>query len=71
MEEELHEITSMRQFAGLSLVRGSVPDETTILNLRHVLEQHGQARAMFDGQGMHGRQARCCGTARSSMPTIV
>jgi hypothetical protein len=30
MEEELYEIASMRQFAGLSLARGTVPDETTI-----------------------------------------
>jgi IS5 family transposase len=41
MEEELYEIASMRQFAGLSLARGTVPDETTILNFRHLLEQHG------------------------------
>ena len=44
MEEELYEIASMRQFAGLSLARGTVPDETTILNFRHLLEQHGRAR---------------------------
>ena len=37
MEEELYEIASMRQFAGLSLARGTVPDETTILNFRHLL----------------------------------
>src|SRR3954451_9209764 len=33
MEEELYEIASMRQFAGLSLARGTVTDETTILKL--------------------------------------
>src|SRR6478735_11189547 len=43
MEEELYEIASMRQFAGLSLARGSVPDETTILNFRHLLEQHSHS----------------------------
>src|SRR5690348_13964057 len=48
MEEELCEIASMRQFAGLSLARGTVPDETTILNFRHLLEQHGLAREIFD-----------------------
>src|SRR6201987_3738916 len=48
MEEALYEIASMRQFAGLSLARGSVPDETTILNFRHLLEQHGLAREVFD-----------------------
>jgi IS5 family transposase len=37
MEEALYEVASMRQFAGLSLNR-SIPDETTILNFRHLLE---------------------------------
>jgi IS5 family transposase len=40
MEEELSEIASMREFAKLSLSHGSIPDETTILNFRHLLEQH-------------------------------
>jgi transposase, IS5 family len=39
MEEALYEITSMRKFAGLSLP-GPIPDETTILNFRHLLETH-------------------------------
>src|SRR6201990_360659 len=53
MEEELYEIASMRQFAGLSLARGTVPDETTILNFRHLLEQHGLAREIFDTVKAH------------------
>lgn len=40
MEELLYEIHSMRQFAKLSLSRGSIPDETTILHFRHLLEKH-------------------------------
>ncbi len=39
MEDALHEIESMRSFAGLSL-SGAIPDETTILNFRH-LEKEG------------------------------
>ncbi len=31
MEEALYEVAPLRRFAGLSLTRGSVPDETTIL----------------------------------------
>ena len=31
MEEALYEISSMRRFANLSLARGTIPDETTIL----------------------------------------
>jgi IS5 family transposase len=37
MEEALYEITPMRVFAGLSLSE-AIPDETTILNFRRVLE---------------------------------
>jgi IS5 family transposase len=39
MEEALHEITPMRVFAGLSLTK-AIPDETTILNFRHLLEEY-------------------------------
>ncbi len=38
MEEALYETTILRQFAGLSLDR--IPDETTILNFRRLLEKH-------------------------------
>ncbi|WP_232625937.1 IS5 family transposase [Achromobacter deleyi] len=40
MEEALYDIASMRRFAKLSLSRGSIRDETTILNFRHLLEKH-------------------------------
>ena len=53
MEEELYEIASMRKFAGLSLARGSVPDETTILNFRHLLERHDLAREIFEAVKAH------------------
>jgi IS5 family transposase len=43
MEESLYEIASMRRFARLSLARATIPDETTILNFRHVLEKHSLA----------------------------
>ena len=38
MEDALYEITSMRLFADLSL-EGSIPDHTTIMNFRHLLER--------------------------------
>ena len=38
MEESLYETTILRQFAGLNLDR--IPDETTILNFRRLLEKH-------------------------------
>jgi IS5 family transposase len=42
MEESLYEITPMRAFAGLSL-NGPIPDETTILNFRRLLETNALA----------------------------
>jgi IS5 family transposase len=42
MEEALYEIAPVRQFAQLSLTR-SIPDETTILNFRHLLEANDLA----------------------------
>jgi len=45
MEEALYETTILRQFAGLSLER--IPDETTILNFRRLLEKHGLATGIL------------------------
>ena len=47
MEDALYEITSMRLFAGLSL-EGPIPDHTTIMNFRHLLEHRNLARQMFE-----------------------
>ncbi len=42
MEEALYDSASMRQFAGFKL-SGAIPDETTILNFRHLLEEYDLA----------------------------
>lgn len=47
VEEALYDIQSMRQFAGLDLGRDAIPDETTILNFRHLLERHDLTKAVF------------------------
>lgn len=47
MEDALYQIASMRLFAGLS-PDGAIPDHTTIMNFRHLLERHGLARQLFD-----------------------
>ncbi|EAQ63568.1 transposase [Marinomonas sp. MED121] len=39
MKDALYEITLIRQFADLSL-EGAIPDHTTIMNFRHLLEKH-------------------------------
>lgn len=46
MEEALYETTSMRNFAALKLSE-SIPDETTILNFRHMLEENDLAEDML------------------------
>ncbi len=48
MEEALYEVAPLRRFAGLSLARASVPDETTILNFRRLLETHDLASKLLD-----------------------
>lgn len=40
MEDALYEIETMRRFAGLQLTDDALPDESTILNFRHLLERH-------------------------------
>ncbi|KIV74419.1 Mobile element protein [Pseudomonas sp. FeS53a] len=47
MEETLDEITSLRQFSQLSLTQGSIPEDTTIMNFRHLLEQHRLAMGIL------------------------
>jgi IS5 family transposase len=48
VEEALYESISMRRFVGIDLGREPVPDETTILNFRHLLERHDLARELFE-----------------------
>ncbi|MEH6787536.1 MAG: transposase, partial [Paracoccus sp. (in: a-proteobacteria)] len=40
-EETLYDSEAMRRFAGIELGDDRIPDETTILNFRHLLERHG------------------------------
>ena len=47
MEEALYDIEALRQFAGLSLMDGDIPDETTILNFRRLLEANKLTEALF------------------------
>lgn len=47
MEEALYEIPLLRAFAGIDLGRDLIPDESTILRFRRLLEQHGLAQQIF------------------------
>ena len=52
MEDLLYEVESVRRFAGLRL-SGPLPDETMILNFRHLLERHGLGEALFEEINAH------------------
>jgi transposase, IS5 family len=47
MEDALYDSQALRGFAGIDLRVAAVPDETTILNFRHWLEQHELSPALF------------------------
>jgi IS5 family transposase len=46
-EDALYDSESMRRFAGIELVEDAVPDESTILRFRHLLEQHKLTERIF------------------------
>src|SRR4051812_35880101 len=47
MEEALHDVPLYLEFAGLSSGASRIPDETTILRFRHLLEKHNLAVDML------------------------
>jgi len=47
MEDQLYESISMQRFAGLEVGQNPIPDETTILHFRHLLEKHNVTEQMF------------------------
>src|SRR5262249_19826772 len=46
-EEALYESPVLRRFAGMDLGRAPAPEETTILQFRHLLERHDLGGAML------------------------
>jgi len=59
MEEALYDTPMFREFAGLDMGEDSVPDESTILRFRHMLEAHnlseqilGTVNAMSSANGL-------------------
>jgi transposase, IS5 family len=48
VEEALYDSPSLRAFVGIDLGQEPVPDETTVCKFRHLLEQHGLGRVLFD-----------------------
>jgi IS5 family transposase len=63
MEDALIEVPTMRRFAGIELISDRIPDETTILAFRHLLEKHelgdqifGVVKAHLKANGMAIKQ---------------
>jgi transposase, IS5 family len=52
-EETLYDSEAMRRFARIELGDDRIPDETTILNFRHLLERHGLTEAIFAEVNAH------------------
>jgi transposase, IS5 family len=48
MEDALIEVPTMRRFAGIDLLSDRIPDETTILTFRHLLEKHELGEQIFE-----------------------
>ena len=52
MEDLLYEAESVRRFVGLNLTE-ALPDETTILNFRHLLERHELGQGLLEEINAH------------------
>jgi len=48
MEESLYDSESIRRFASIDAMIDVIPDETTILNFRHMLEEHDLTKQIFE-----------------------
>src|SRR5215471_14413337 len=76
-EEGLYESPALRRFAGVDLGRAPVPDETTILPFRHLLERHDLGGAMLErvNEYLESRgiriSVRCCPASPSRVRSWV
>ena len=76
MEEALIEVPTMRRFAGIELISDRIPDETTILTFRHLLEKHELGEQIFEtvkahlsARGMTMRQGTIVDAALIAAPS--
>jgi len=56
MEDALIEVPTMRRFAGIAMLSDRIPDETTILAFRHLLEKHNLGEQIFETVKAHLRE---------------
>ena len=50
-EDALYDVPAFRDFCRIDLGNETVPDATTLLNFRHLLEQHNLGAALFTKVG--------------------
>ena len=48
LEDALYDSQAMRNFTGIDLAHDRVPDETTVLNFRHLLDRYDLCKAIFE-----------------------
>ena len=62
-EDALYDIAAFRDFCRIDLGRERVPDATTLLNFRHLLEQHQIGAALFAkiGELLQANGMKLCG----------
>ena len=53
LEDALYDSQALRDFVGIDLSRESVPDATTLLKFRHLLQANDLTRALFDEINAH------------------
>lgn len=53
LEDTIYDSQAMRAFAGIDLGQGGVPDATTLLNFRHLLEEHELTRRILEEVNLH------------------
>lgn len=53
LEDALYDSQALRDFVGVDLSRESVPDATTLLKFRHLLQDNDLTRALFDEINAH------------------
>ena len=71
MEDLLYEAESVRRFAGLRLAE-PIPDESTILHFRHLLERHQLGQGLFEEIKGHLEEQGCgCEREPLWMPPLL
>lgn len=72
VEEALYDSPTMRAFVGSDLGREPAPDETTVCKCRHLLEEQGLGRTLFEEVARHLRaQGLTVSTGTSVDATII